>query len=48
MLQSFFSLIAVQVFFAMEPFDVYGNITESLFKLILNTDKEMFYLTTLM
>ena len=37
-----------QNFFAMELFDVIGNITEPSYKLILNTIKEMFYLTKLM
>ena len=32
----------------MEPFDITSNITEPLFKSILNTIKEMFYLTKLM
>ena len=36
--------------FTMEPFDIVGNITVPLFKLILSTRtiKEMFYLTKLM
>ena len=37
-----------QTFFAMEPLDIIGNITELLFKLILNTIKEMLHLTKLM
>ena len=32
----------------MEPFDIIGNTTEPLFKIILVTTKEMFYLTKLM
>ena len=37
-----------QTFFGMESFEYIDNTTEHLFKLILNTMKEMFHLTKLM
>ena len=40
--------VILKLFHAMEPVDFIKNITEPLFKLILNTIKEMFYLTKLM